>query len=161
MRLLGLWLLVSLWSGICFAHRINVFAFFEGQEIRGEVFFSDGKPARKAKIEVKLGEKTYRTQTDEEGRFSLKLPQKPQAEVKIIAYAGLGHRATLTLSPEKTETKDKSSKAKTLPAKPPHLGPSWRDILSGLGYIVGIFGILAYLKARHGAKGRPQDRNNL
>ena len=152
-------LLILLWSGTSLAHRINVFALLEGQEIKGEVFFSDGKPARKAEIKIKMGEKTYKTQTDEEGRFAFRLPQRPEAEVKIVAYAGLGHRATLTLSPERPKSKEETSRS--LPARPPHLGPSWRDIFSGLGYIVGIFGILAYLKARHGSKDRPKDRNNL
>jgi len=127
------------------AHRINIFATQEGGLIRGEVFFSDGKPVRSAEVEVATAGKHLKTHTDSQGRFEVSLSPSPSEEIKIIAYAGMGHRAEITLP-----ASGKSS-------SPPHTtrfqakSISWRDVFSGLGYIVGFFGFLAYLRSKNRA----------
>ncbi len=116
------------------AHRINIFATYENGILQGEVFFNDGKPARSAKVEIITPYRTFSTKTDTEGRFSISLPQG-FPELKIVAYAGMGHRA---------ETIVKSAG----PSPPSPKPVPWQDIFCGLGYIVGIFGLLAYLKGK-------------
>ncbi len=138
-----LWVVLTLFfffPNLSWAHRINIFATCTGKEVKGEVFFSDGRPARNATIKIQADGLTYETKTDKKGRFIYHLP-RPATSIKISAYAGMGHKAVLTLTKA-------SSTPKPLPSSPPKLGPSWREIFSGLGYIVGIFGIIAYLKAR-------------
>ncbi len=149
-----------LWLGLgasSWAHRIYVFANYEGKEIQGEVYFNDGRPA-KAQIEIEADGEVFKTETNTQGKFTFSLPH-PAHRIKISAYAGMGHKATVVIKGQnagKPVSKQPASSQQT-PAQRA-LGPSWRDIFCGLGYIVGVFGFLAYLKARtYGSKKRPEN----
>ncbi len=137
-------LFLIFWAFPVQAHRINIFATYQKGYLEGEVFFNDGRPAKNAKIEVVTPRGTFHTRTDQEGRFTLQLPEKIEKGIKIIAYAGMGHRAEMVLTPEPPSGAVPPSKT-TIP---------WRDIFSGLGYIVGVFGFLAYFKARAMTSGK-------
>lgn len=80
------------------AHRVNVFAWVEGDTVNTESFFSDGKKASNAQIEVfdSRGERLLSGKTDKEGMFSFKLPDK--TDLKIVLHASMGHRAEFNLS---------------------------------------------------------------
>ncbi|NPA49596.1 MAG: DUF4198 domain-containing protein [Thermodesulfobacteria bacterium] len=139
MRYLAFFLLIF-WALPAQAHRINIFATYQEGCVRGEVFFNDGKPVRNAKVEIVTPEGIFRTQTNEEGQFVVEIPRDVK-EIKIIAYAGMGHRAETIIRPVSETESEKSV--------PPKTGSvPWRDVFSGLGCIVGIFGLLAYFKGR-------------
>jgi nickel transport protein len=84
-------------TGNAWAHRVNVFAWAEGDTVHVESKFSGGKKIAGAKIIVTDagGVEVLTGQTDDQGQFSFKRPQP--AELKIILEAGMGHRAQWTL----------------------------------------------------------------
>ncbi len=166
MFLVGLFLLSFSLS----AHRVNVFAYKEGELIRVEGYFSDGTPARDSKIEVynQGGEKIAEGRTDEKGEFSFPVPEGKN-NLRIILMAGMGHRGETSLSVEGDLSPDRSQES--LPVnediekiveksvekalKPlirmmeeENRRMRLRDIIGGIGYILGITGIAFYLLSR-------------
>jgi nickel transport protein len=75
------------------AHRVNVFAWAEGDTVYVEGKFSGGKKINGGKIIVtdSSGVEVLTGQTNDRGEFSFKRPQP--TELKIILEAGMGHRA--------------------------------------------------------------------
>jgi nickel transport protein len=78
-------------------HKVNLFAWVEGDKIFTDSFFSDGKKAVHSRIEVfdSSGKRLLVGKTDKEGMFSFKLPQK--ADLNIVLNASMGHRAVFKL----------------------------------------------------------------
>jgi len=160
------------------AHRINLFAYPEGQQIKGEVYFVDGSPAKGTEVKAvdAEGKVLASTQTDSRGRFQLPCPDGAHT-VRLVALAEAGHRAEMTLHlsscqehhpPAIVKKNDPSVPAEELarlvraevrrelaPIKTlleeilKSLNrPSFKDIVGGIGYIVGLFGIILWVKAR-------------
>ncbi len=75
------------------AHKVNLFAWVDGERIYTQSKFSGGRKAKKAAIEVydPRGNKLLEGQTDDKGEFSFEIPQK--CELKVVLRAGMGHRA--------------------------------------------------------------------
>ncbi len=97
--ILGVLFLVLLSANV-YAHKISVFAYLEGNAIKGEVYFNDGSPAKGTRVTLcPVGEEKIlaETKTNQEGSFELPLP-KGLSQVKIIAWAEMGHRAEMKLS---------------------------------------------------------------
>jgi nickel transport protein len=70
-------LLAALVPGSAAAHRVNVFAFVEGQDILVECSYSRSKPVNRGKIEVldlKTDEVLLTGETDENGFFRFPVP---------------------------------------------------------------------------------------
>ena len=88
--------LACLFPNPSLAHRVGLFAWVDGAYIKGESKFSNGKPAKDAKIFVSLlASKTLvtTTTTDREGLFSVKIPEKAKEEGVILQVdAGEGHQ---------------------------------------------------------------------
>lgn len=80
------------------AHKIRVFAYGEGDVIKGETSFNGGKAARNISIIVtdqNTSEALLTTKTDEKGEFSFPVSdamKNNQADLLIVASAGEGHR---------------------------------------------------------------------
>lgn len=157
-------LAILLFSPPLLAHRVNIFAYQEGKEIKIESYFSDGTPARDSKIEVytKEGEKILEGRTDEEGMFSFPLPSR-ENELRIVLLASMGHRAETTVSLERGNLKEKrEEKLEEWVEKAVEKGirPLIKlmeeerrrvrvtEVLGGIGYILGITGIAFYLLGR-------------
>ncbi|UCD77560.1 MAG: hypothetical protein JSW26_19380 [Desulfobacterales bacterium] len=192
-----------------FAHRVNVFAWVEGDTVFVESKFAAGRKVSGGKIIVtdSKGVELLRGETNDQGEFSFKIPQK--TDLKIILEAGTGHRAEWTVSvsemasvslpgdmlPAKTSPDKESAtpadkrsddqSAANAPVQPtgPSLaeieaavgkaldqklkplfkmmaestqkGPTIRDIFGGIGYIIGLVGLAAYLRYR---KNNPGDQ---
>ena len=92
----GLFLLTI--TSFVFAHKVNIFAYVEGDTIYTESYFSDGKKVDGGKVEVydSQGNKLLEGETDKDGQFNFKLPKKD--DLKIVLIATMGHRASYTLS---------------------------------------------------------------
>ncbi len=189
------------------AHRVNLFAWFDGENIVGRAYYLNGRPAMEAVLKVKKEDSTesFHLKTDKEGRFSF-TPKGP-GNYELVLQAGQGHMAKAVVK-IKPVTASRSSKgngsaqgnadAKAAfykeKEKPPkedsvikgvpgsikkcqdmektldrllrrQLEPirrelealavsqskvTLRDVISGLGYILGIVGIWAYLLSRRG-----------
>lgn len=80
-----------------FAHKVNIFAYVEGQTVYTESYFPDGRKVTEGVIEVysSNGEKLLEGNTDKEGLFSFKLLKKQ--DLNIVIIASMGHRNSYLL----------------------------------------------------------------
>ncbi len=174
------------------AHRVSVFAWYDGKVVVGKAYYANGKPAKHAKILVHKEEQPSHiltVESDEFGRFSF--TPSSHGEYVIELVAGLGHKATTVVKVGKVK---KGQKA-VLDVKEPqkavaptgsvgnileinvsckkieqllekvlerHLAPvrdeleklevaqsrvTFKDVVSGIGYIMGIMGLWAYMSS--------------
>jgi hypothetical protein len=104
------------------AHRVNLFAWVEGDTVHVESKFSGGK------------------KVDENGEFSFKVPEK--TDLKIILIAGRGHRAEWTIAASETQVPASGKKPVA------EEGTTLKGIIIGIGFIFGLTGIVAYIRKR-------------
>lgn len=189
------------------AHRINVFAWVEGDTVFTQSKFSGGGRPKGATIEVydNEGRKLLEGLTDQDGHFSFKLPQK--TALKVVVKAGGGHQGSWQIPIEEVEAAGEvqpvaSKNNKVRVAQPDNQkepatslvsasspskaaseacnctaeivqaikreldqrlkpqtarlnrmqealdGPRVADILGGIGYILGLMGLAAYIRFR-------------
>jgi len=85
--------LVLLLGGSAHAHRVNVFAWVEGDTVFVECKYPDGTKVHAGIIRVldSGGNQLLTGKTNAAGEFSFKIPK--QDDLKIILEAGMGHRA--------------------------------------------------------------------
>jgi hypothetical protein len=124
------------------AHRVNLFAWVEGDTVYVEGKFGGGKGVSAGKITVADPEGTILLTgtTDENGEFSFKIPQK--SDLKIVLQAGTGHRAEWTVKAAEIDlptTGKRQAAEKGLPVK---------NIFIGLGCILGLTAIITYIRNR-------------
>ncbi|MFN3921750.1 MAG: hypothetical protein ACK4K4_05065 [Caldimicrobium sp.] len=199
---------------LVFAHKVILYAYAEEGYIYVDSFFADGTNAKNALIEVydaKTQVKLLEGYTNEEGKFSFKIPKI--TTLKLVLQAGMGHRAEYTLSEEEIRkavgskestqgeklksSKDTGKRAKSLPEESNIKGltkeevtlkhspketlaaseieamveriidkklqplmkmleeirkesekPRITEVIAGIGYIIGILGIIAYFKGK-------------
>jgi nickel transport protein len=188
-----------------YAHKVNIFAYAENGMVHSESYFVDGTKAKNSAIEVfdeKSGTKVLEGKTDEEGKFSFKIPKA--TSLKLVLHASMGHQADFTLGedevreamgmkqlpkspsikvPSKSEGSASTKTQKKETANVSELKgiseseieaivesavdrklqpvmrmlvklqessgkPGITEIIGGIGYIIGIFGIIMYLKSR-------------
>lgn len=184
LTLIFLFLIIMVINISVFAHKVNIFAYVEGDRAYTESYFSDGKKCVDSKIEVfdSQGNKLLKGLTDEEGRFSFEIPQ--EGDLKIVLTASMGHRAEYSVladelketagsikekleepvsvvSPEISSLDLKELQLLIEDALDKKLEPIMREIkksktdkislteiIGGIGYIFGIFGIIAYFLSR-------------
>ncbi len=200
-------LLVLMTAAGAHAHRVNVFAYADGEAVRVDCSFSRDQKVRHGKLlmtDAQTGAELMRAETDEKGAFSW----RPEASflqsghgVKIHLNAGEGHQASWTLegaelsvlggvsqsvhgtAPQPAVGKDLSAARNN--AAPggaaAYPGPEWeikmdallearlapmrqmlgqalaalqddspriRDVVGGLGWIIGLLGMAAYMRYR-------------
>ncbi len=185
LTLIFLFLIIMVVNIPVFAHKVNIFAYVEGDRIYTESYFNDGKKCIDSKIEVfdKQGDKLLEGLTDEEGEFSFEVPPE-DGDLKIVLTAGMGHRAEYSISadelsgaaglikeelekpvsvvsPEVSSLDLNEIRSLIEDALDKKLEPIMREIkksktdkispteiIGGIGYIIGIFGIIAYFLSR-------------
>lgn len=165
------------------AHKLNLFAFVEGNQISVEAYFPDGKKARNSEVQIldTQGNVLVSGLTDEQGMYLYTAPV--QAAMRIVVNAGLGHQAEYELSAEEwsgnvaiasTQIPEATSSSSppasnTNPDQNPaglqraiahaikplaleiaqlRQRTTLADIIGGIGFIIGILGVIAYWKAR-------------
>ncbi len=86
------------------AHRVNLFAWFDGENIVGRAYYSNGRPAIEAALKVKKEgfRESFRLKTDKEGRFSF-TPKGP-GNYELVLEAGQGHMAKAYVQVKFNET---------------------------------------------------------
>ncbi len=161
------------------AHRLNLFATATDGLIAGNAYFSDERPAKGLAVQAfapdgaLLGE----TKTNGDGRFEYR-PPSPSGVVVLKAISGDGHAAEFTVSAEELSGAPAAPEVATTPtvtggnedaierivdeAVARQVRPlreqldaferqvRIRDVIGGIGYIVGAVGLVALLKARKG-----------
>lgn len=117
------WAMALLASGDAFAHRLNVFAAFDGMRISGEAYFTGGARAQGIAVRaVGAGDKVLaEVRTDAEGNFAF--PSLPPAALEIVADAADGHIARFRL----TAIDMGASQNSVAPTAAPYGGPSATD----------------------------------
>ena len=131
-----------LWLNHSHAHRVNLFAWVEGDTVYVESKFSSSRRVKKGKIIVTdpAGTQLLTGTTNENGEFSFKVPKK--TELKIVLVAGTGHRAEWTIPASEIEM----PAAQKAPVQ--EKGPGAKEVLIGIGCILGLAGIAAYIRNR-------------
>lgn len=173
-----------------FAHKLNIYAYTDGDMVYSESYFADGSRCKNCVVEVydkNTGKAILEGKTDDNGKFSFKMPEA--ASLRLVLKAGAGHQSDYNLSlkeglKEKTkdtkrlkdsiskEAQDNASQkclssedieAVVSQAIDRKLQPLMTqialvhqdigkagviEIIGGIGYIMGIMGIIMYLKSR-------------
>jgi nickel transport protein len=186
--LIFIFLIIMMVNISVFAHKVNIFAYVEGEKIYTESYFNDGKKCIDSKIEVfdNQENKLLEGLTDKEGEFSFEVPSE-DGDLKIVLTASMGHQAEYSIladelsstaglikeepeepvsliSPEASlvDLKEIQSiiedtldeKLKSIMREMREIKKSQEDkispteIIGGIGYIIGIFGIIAYFLSR-------------
>ena len=122
------------------AHRVNLFAWVEGDTVYVESKFSGGKKVKAGKIIVTdpRGTELLSGTTSENGEFAFKVPKK--TELKIVLRAGTGHRAEWTIPASEIEMPAPGEK------KVSEKSTTVRGIVIGIGCIFGLTAIVAYIR---------------
>ncbi len=175
------------------AHKLSIFAWPEGSEIRGEVKFSGGRKAKNVQILAQNAtDQTVLSETvcDENGAFRFALPEQAQQarpDLLIVANGGEGHRGEWLLeAKDYAPAASVASAESAAPAEPAQTGsasaagfseqqirrvvaeemskglapirqsiaesldpePTLRDILGGIGWLIGLAGLAAWAQSR-------------
>ena len=189
--LIFIFLIIIIMDVSVFAHKVNIFAYVEGDIVYTESYFNDGKKCIDSKIEAfdSQGNKLLEGLTDQEGMFSFKIPPEDEidGDLKVVLTASMGHRAEYIIpvnesrgitglikdkiedplsavSPEVSSLDLKEIQSLIEDALDEKLKPvmeemreikksqedriSSTEIIGGIGYIIGIFGIIAYFLSR-------------
>jgi nickel transport protein len=192
------------------AHRVNIFAYVDGDTIVTESGYSRTSRVYDGKVEVfdvATGALLLSGDTDTEGHFTFPIPEQARngsMDLKLLLTAGTGHQADWVVkgseirnaeTPADPATADQTPPApaetpSTAEAQPAAVangqsglseaqvariesavhrelapvkqmlaelsqpGPGVTEIAGGIGYILGIFGIAAYMKSRSPRKDR-------
>lgn len=148
----------SLW-----AHSLYLFAQYDGKEISGKAYYSDLSPAAETYVAVYQQDKTNivtEGQTDKQGEFHFPLQGEGIYRVEIEAMEG--HKAVAyaanVIPQAANETSSLASNASDelmlVRADIAKLQDKiyFRDILGGIGYIVGFLGLWAWWQSRRQSK---------
>lgn len=169
------------------AHKLSVFAWPEGSEIRGEVKFNGGRKAKNVQIAVQnAADQAVLAETvcDENGAFRFALPEQAltaKPDLLIVANGGEGHRGEWLLEAKEyapaasagsvstgstsaapsagvseeqlrrivAEEMSKSlSPVRQSVAESLDPEPTLRDILGGVGWLIGLAGLAAWAQSR-------------
>ena len=106
--------ILSVVSSTAYGHKVNVFAYVEGDQIFTEGYFSDGTRAKNSEVTVYDTDSHELTkgQTNEEGVFTF--PTQGKQSLRIILNAGLGHQASYEIPVDELAGPAGPSKATTM-----------------------------------------------
>lgn len=84
------------------AHKLMVFAYQEGTDIKGESYFSDGSPAINCPAKLLDGDGNVLAEgkTDRDGTFSIPLPTDVPSSIIAEVEGGMGHLGQMQLNIE-------------------------------------------------------------
>jgi nickel transport protein len=92
-----------------YAHKVSIYAYTENGMVHSESYFVDGSKCKNSVVEVfdgKDGAKLLEGKTDENGKFSFKIPKT--TSLKLVLHASMGHQADYTLGEDEVrEAMDK------------------------------------------------------
>ncbi len=154
------------------AHDLHIFALVEGGRVTGEANYIGGGPLKDAPVEVHGagGTLVHETTTDDRGAFTF--PAKGDSDLTITVETDDGHHGHFTIpanqlpgsapAAQPAVAKHDSADLRTVVAEAvaKQVNPlraeldalrnqtRLRDILGGVGYIFGVAGVVALIKAR-------------
>lgn len=154
------------WAASAFAHEVHIIASPEGETVTGRVYFAGDVPAADVSVEItdEDGWPVAEVVTDEKGRFTF-APQKAAPHTFTVQTLD-GHRASITVDltgrmasgPGLGEQEGaESGEIEALREEITTLREEMdarehqvraRDVIAGIGYIIGVMGLIAFWKAR-------------
>jgi len=195
--------LLIVFCGMSHAHRVNIFAFVDGDAIQVECSFSKSQKVRHGQLvftDLQTGAPLLKGTTDEQGMFRFQPDAaflKTGHGLTILLNAGEGHQNTWQISPEELTMLSSSaphakpvsgvaapavqdavppgdSQPRAVPlmdtaelealiarvmdiklssikqslARQETNDPSLKDIIGGIGWIIGLLGLATYMKYR-------------
>jgi cobalt/nickel transport system permease protein len=122
---------LTLTGGTAHAHRVNIFAWWDGSAVQTESYFASGTKAINAKVEMKDAENnTVATcRTDNKGRCTL--TAKEPGRYRITVYAGMGHKADTELIIGKDSLAEGKTYEVNKPVQVQDAGPTASSPLKG------------------------------
>jgi nickel transport protein len=115
------------------AHKVNVFAYVEGDRVVVEGYFGGNVKAQDCPVEVydEGGKKIHEGKTDKKGIYSFALADLPafSGGMRIVLEAGMGHRADYVLSAADIPGSEKKN---ALPGEEPRESKSEQAPVAGL-----------------------------
>jgi len=180
-------------SAASHAHRVNIFAYVDGNTVVTDSGYSRSNRVNKGVVEVydaASGELLLSGTTDEQGNYTFEIPEKAREQgldLRLLLKAGVGHEAEWVVKAEEfgaapadeapaaatpaaesgaapaaaapmdtaalkaavdAVVKRELEPVKRMLADMSQPGPSVTEILGGIGYIFGLFGVAAYFKSR-------------
>lgn len=189
------------------AHKVNIFAYVDGESIVTDSGYSKSKRVQGGVVEVQdaaSGEVLASGTTDDDGRCVFSVPAKAREgklDLRLLLKAGEGHQTDWVVKyeefaagePTATATVEESAEGqppaevsgqlplqdgagvvavtgsaltpaevegivrrelepvKRMLAELNETGPTLTEIIGGIGWILGLFGIAAYMKSRSGS----------
>lgn len=133
------------------AHGLHLVAQFDGQQISGKAYYSDQTPAAETYVEaVRAGEEEPIVfgKTDKQGNFVLATQAKPPFDVAVSGMEG--HLAKVAIQSPTQSNHNADYQALRADIDQLKNKLYWRDILGGVGYIFGLFGVIALFKSQKG-----------
>ena len=96
-----------------YAHRVNLFAWQEGNEVKAQAYWANGKKAAGAAVQVldQAGTVLVRGRTDAHGMCSFKVPGP--GKYRLVLNAGMGHRTETEIDCLVPGSGDKKHKTST------------------------------------------------
>lgn len=135
------------------AHGLDVMAQQSDSRVSGLALYSDGSAAQGLFVELRLaddGEQSLAEgKTDAEGRFSF--PVTAEGLLRVMVEGEEGHRAQALVS-RLPEASADNLPVQLLREDIARLEQRlwWRDVIGGIGYLLGILGIWALWRGRTG-----------
>lgn len=141
--------ITALFSSGVYAHSLHVLAQYDGNTVTGKAYYSDMTPAAETYVEIIKNHQdkpVIEGKTDRQGKFSFALTDGHI--VKVIVEGEEGHRAS-TIADKITPDSNSSSGLALVREDIAQLRDKMfiRDILGGVGYILGIVGLWALWQA--------------
>ncbi|MEW6571879.1 MAG: hypothetical protein AB1390_12045, partial [Nitrospirota bacterium] len=106
------------------AHKVNIYAYAENGLVHSKGYFVDGTKCKNSVLEVfdeRDKTKLLEGKTDEEGKFSFKIPKV--TSIKLVLHASMGHQAEFTLGEDEVREamgiKSRKSEVRSQRPNPP------------------------------------------
>ena len=106
-------------SSSAFAHKVNIYAYVEGDTVFTESYFPDGKKVQNGKIKVydEAGQLLLEGLTDTNGQFTFRRPLKNKLNIALDASMGHRDEFVLRLNVSDNGLKKKELKKTGIPFK--------------------------------------------
>ena len=136
-------------AGFAHAHRVIIFAWVEDGMVFSESNFGSKREAKNCNITVMNGEGelVLKGKSDNQGKYSFKIPENIKSGLVLTLYAGTGHKAHWKIS-ENELTNPSNDDIKTAMETKTKLeeNPSLYKILTGIGIIFLLTMALKFFK---------------
>jgi len=139
-------------AGFALAHKVIIFAWVEDGMIFSESHFGSKREAKYCNITVMNGEGelVLKGRSDNQGKYSFKIPENIKSGLVLNLDAGTGHKAHWKISENELRHNPSNSDIKTAMETKAKLegNPSVYKIITGIGIIFLLAMVLKFFKKR-------------